>query len=163
MDNIADNIIEKYNLFLIEDNPAEVRLMTEAIKDSGLSDIIRLNIAYDGEEAISYLSNYQADEEPRLILLDLNLPKISGKEVLRYIKGDDKLKRLTTFIVTNSDNQNDIKDCQHLDADGYFQKPTEYNKLVQFFLSLGKSIRENEPFTVQYLVKHYQHSQAVTS
>ena len=112
------------NLLMIEDNPADVRLMIEAIREAGLSDMITTRYAYDGDEAFSILeSGYNMDNPFNMILLDLNMPKVNGKELLGRIKGDERFAKTTVFIMTNSDYKYDMIDCYNLRADAYIQKP----------------------------------------
>jgi CheY-like chemotaxis protein len=101
-----------YKLFVVEDNPAEVRLMQEAIKEAGLSDIVELEYAYDGEEACEFLDTCRIlDKQIDLVLLDLNMPKVSGKEVLEKIKTDPDLEHTPVIVVTNSDYKKDMIEC----------------------------------------------------
>src|ERR1019366_6850758 len=94
---------EPYRLFLIEDNPAEVRLIQEAIKEAELGDLLELSFAYDGEEACEALDASKImDKKFDLVLLDLNMPKITGKEVLEKIKSDPDLESTPVIMVTNS-------------------------------------------------------------
>ena len=148
-------------MLLVEDNPAEVRLITEAIKDSNLENLVHLDIAFDGEDALAHLANIKKEEYPDLILLDLNLPRVTGKEVLKVLKSSPEFEQLVVFIVTNSDNKSDIEDCYQLNADAYFQKPTEYNKLVDFFKSLKESMIDNSKFNVEQMVAQYDRIQVV--
>lgn len=147
---------QAYKLFVIEDNPAEVRLMQEAIKEAGLSDIVDLEFAYDGEEACEYLDNVRIlNKQIDLILLDLNMPKVNGKEVLEKIKTDDELEHIPVIIVTNSDYKKDMIECYQLRADGYLQKPADFKKLVDFFVSVKRSIAERQKLSIYYIEMVY--------
>jgi len=131
-----------YNLFLIEDNPAEVRLIQEAIKEAELADMIELTFAYDGEEACETLDTFKIiGKKFDLVLLDLNMPKVSGKEVLQKIKTDPELESTPVIIVTNSDYKKDMIECYKTGADGYLQKPADFKKLVDFFISLSAQLK----------------------
>lgn len=138
-------------ILLVEDNPADIRLTKEAIRESKIAN--NLNIVKDGVEAIDFLKNngkYSNATRPDLILLDLNLPKINGFEVLNKIKQDRDLKRIPVVILTISDNHEDILRAYDLYANCYVNKPmdiTEFYKIVKsignFWFSIVK-LPENE-------------------
>ncbi len=152
--NISTN--ETYNFFIVEDNPAEVRLIQEAIKEAGLQDIVELEYAYDGEEACEYIDTAKLINKPiNLVLLDLNMPKISGKEVLEKIKSDPEMEHVPVIVVTNSDYKKDMIECYRLGADGYMQKPADFKKLVDFFFSVKKSIEVRNKLSIYYIEKEY--------
>ncbi len=145
-----------YKFFLVEDNPAEVRLIQEAIKEANLSDIIELDFAFDGEEACEYLDTAKLlNKEIHLILLDLNMPKISGKEVLEKIKNDPEMENIPVIVVTNSDYKKDMIECYRLGADGYMQKPADFKKLIDFFISVRKSIEVRNKLSIYFIEKEY--------
>lgn len=145
-----------YRLFLVEDNPAEVRLMQEAIKEAGLSDDVELEYAYDGEEACDQLDTAKIIGKPfDLVLLDLNMPKVTGKEVLEKIKTDPELENIPVIVVTNSDYKRDMIECYRLRADGYLQKPADFKKLVDFFISIRESIKVKQRLSIFYIEKVY--------
>jgi two-component system, chemotaxis family, response regulator Rcp1 len=145
-----------YNLFLIEDNPAEVRLIQEAIKEAELSDMIDLTFAYDGEEACEILDTFKIiGKRFDLVLLDLNMPKVSGREVLEKIKTDPDLESTPVIIVTNSDYKKDMIECYKTGADGYLQKPADFKKLVDFFTSVKRSIEVRNKLSIFYIEKVY--------
>jgi|ERR1043165_2856459 CheY-like chemotaxis protein len=147
---------EPYHLFLIEDNPAEVRLMQEAIKEAGLHDIVELEYAYDGEEACEMLDTAKITGKTfDLVLLDLNMPKVTGKEVLEKIKTDPDLETIPVIVVTNSDYKKDMIECYRLRADGYLQKPADFKKLVDFFISVKASIEVRNKLSIFYIEKVY--------
>lgn len=151
--NTADHL---YKLFVVEDNPAEVRLMQEAIKEAGLKDVVELEVAYDGEEACEYLDTaIIIGKKIDLVLLDLNMPKVSGKEVLEKIKSDTETENIPVIMVTNSDYKKDMIDCYRLRADGYLQKPADFKKLVDFFVSIKRSIEERNKLSIYYIEKVY--------
>lgn len=152
--NISTN--ETYNFFIVEDNPAEVRLIQEAIKEAGLQDTVELEYAYDGEEACEHLDTMKLINKPiNLILLDLNMPKITGKEVLEKIKTDPDLEHIPVIVITNSDYKKDMIECYRLGADGYMQKPADFKKLVDFFYSVKKSIEVRNKLSIYYIEKEY--------
>jgi two-component system, chemotaxis family, response regulator Rcp1 len=147
---------EPYRLFLVEDNPAEVRLIQEAIKEANLSEVLELSYAYDGEEACEMLDTAKIiDKKYDLVLLDLNMPRVTGKEVLEKMKTDPELTMIPVIIVTNSDYKKDMIECYRLGADGYLQKPADFKKLVDFFISVKSSIEVKHKLSIYYIEKIY--------
>ncbi|MCS6934322.1 MAG: response regulator [Chitinophagales bacterium] len=145
-----------YRLFVIEDNPAEVRLMQEAIKEASLNELVTLEYAYDGEEACEVLDTAKIiGKNFDLVLLDLNMPRVTGKEVLEKIKTDPDLETTPVIVVTNSDYKKDMIECYRLRADGYLQKPADFKKLVDFFVSVKRSITERNKLSIYYIEKVY--------
>jgi CheY-like chemotaxis protein len=132
------------NLLLVEDNAGDIRLTREAFKGSSLP--IQLSVVEDGEQALAFLRhqrNYVNAPRPDLILLDLNLPRKPGHEVLAEIKTDDNLKRIPVVILTTSDDDRDILTSYNLRANCYITKPVDFRR----FITLVKSI-ENFWFNV---------------
>lgn len=127
-------------VLLVEDSPGDVRLTREAFRDADVS--IRLHVASDGEEAMAFLrregpNNVHAPR-PDLILLDLNLPKMDGREVLALVKEDPGLKTIPTVILTTSEAEVDILKSYELQANAYLSKPVQ----LDAFDSLVKSISD---------------------
>jgi CheY-like chemotaxis protein len=111
------------DILVIEDNKADLFLI-ENILSSEFSG--KLNSVPDGEEALSYLKKeklYQNCSTPNLIILDLNIPKVSGKELLAKLKNDINLRIIPVIIFSSSQNQSDIEDCYNLGANCYMVKP----------------------------------------
>jgi chemotaxis family two-component system response regulator Rcp1 len=126
-------------VLLVEDSPGDVRLTREAFHDAGKS--IDLRVAADGVEAMAFLKREGVHAEaprPDFILLDLNLPKMDGREVLAHIKEDDDLKTIPTVILTTSDAEADILTSYQLQANCYLSKPVQ----LEEFESLVKSIND---------------------
>lgn len=126
-------------VLLVEDSPGDVRLTQEAFRDANRS--IHLHVASDGVEAMAFLRRegiYAHEPRPDIILLDLNLPKMDGREVLAHIKEDDGLKTIPTVILTTSDSEADIVKCYQLQANCYLSKPVQ----LDAFESLMKSIND---------------------
>ncbi len=118
-----------HHILLIEDNPGDVRLTQEAFKES--KNKIQLEVVTDGVEAINYLRKEPPFEQmptPDLILLDLNIPKWDGKEVLSVIKADDMLKRIPVVVLTTSNAGVDILKTYDLHANCFINKPIDYDK-----------------------------------
>ena len=120
---------KKVTILLIEDNPGDARLIREALKDEGLDT--DLHIAGDGGEALAFLRREEGFADaprPDLIVLDLNLPKKDGREVLAEIKNDRKLRAIQIIVLTGSHDQKDIAKCTGLDANLYVTKPDDLDQ-----------------------------------
>lgn len=121
--------IRPVNVLLVEDNPGDVRLTQEAFKEAKMS--IQLDVTMDGAEAIKFLrreGEYADATTPDLILLDLNLPKKDGREVLKEIKTDDTLKRIPVVVLTTSNAEQDILKSYNLHVNCYINKPVDFEK-----------------------------------
>jgi chemotaxis family two-component system response regulator Rcp1 len=126
-------------VLLVEDSPGDVRLTKEAFLDANPS--VHLNVANDGVEAMAFLKHQGAFAQaprPDLILLDLNLPKMDGREVLAEIKKDASLKTIPTVVLTTSESEVDIAKSYALQANCYLSKPVE----LDAFEALVKSIND---------------------
>jgi len=145
--------IRSLNILLIEDDPGDVELIREALQDSKL--LLNLHVTGDGVEAMSYLRRegvYADAPVPDLILLDLNLPKKDGSQVLKELKSDDKLKMLPVVVVTTSKAEEDIVRSYTLGANCVVTKPVgldEFMRLVrgisEFWLTIVRlPTRTNE-------------------
>jgi two-component system, chemotaxis family, response regulator Rcp1 len=126
-------------VLLVEDNPGDVRLTREAFRETNAS--IHLHVACDGVEAIAFLTRKPPHADaprPGIILLDLNLPKMDGREVLAQIKQDQSLRTIPTVILTTSDSEDDIAKTYQLHANCYLTKPGK----LEAFESLVKQIND---------------------
>jgi chemotaxis family two-component system response regulator Rcp1 len=115
-------------VLLVEDSPGDVRLTQEAFRDCGKP--IQLHLASDGIEAMAFLRKegvYKDAPRPDLILLDLNLPRMDGREVLMLIKKDPNLKIIPTIILTTSDDEADVQISYQLQANCYLRKPAHWD------------------------------------
>lgn len=122
------------NILLVEDSASDVRLVREALRDSKL--VVHLNVAHDGAEALNYLDGCKAGIHtlPDIVLLDLNLPKKNGCEVLRAIKQDSFLRRLPVIVMTSSNSEDDVAAVYRLNANCYIRKPFDlhdYEKVIR--------------------------------
>lgn len=134
-------------ILMVEDNPGDVRLTVEALKEGKVRN--NFHTAEDGEEAMAYLrqeGGYAGVPRPDLVLLDLNLPKKSGREVLAEIKEDPDLRRIPVVILTVSQAEQDIVKSYNLHANCYITKPVDLDQ----FLEVVKAI-ENFWLTVVML------------
>jgi chemotaxis family two-component system response regulator Rcp1 len=126
------NAIKAIEILLIEDNAGDARLAKEALRDAKVKN--NLSWVGDGVEAIAYLrkeGNYQQVPRPDLILLDLNLPRKDGREVLSEIKSDRNLKRIPVVILTTSQAEEDIFKAYHLNANCYITKPVDLDQFIK--------------------------------
>src|SRR6202167_2699644 len=126
-------------VLLVEDSPGDVRLTREAFRDAKTN--INLHVATDGVAAMAFLKRegvHRQAPRPDFILLDLNLPKMDGREVLAHIKEDDELKTIPTIILTTSDAEVDILKSSRLQANCYLNKPVQLGE----FEAVVKSIND---------------------
>jgi len=127
------------DVLLVEDSPGDVRLTQEAFRAA--NPAIRLHVAVDGVEALQFLDQqgvFADAPRPDLILLDLNLPRMDGRQVLQLIRGNASLKTIPTVILTTSNAEIDIHQSYSLHANSYLSKPVQ----LDAFEALVKSINE---------------------
>jgi CheY-like chemotaxis protein len=125
-------------VLLVEDQPGDVRLAQEAFRDSNRP--VRLHLASDGVEAMAFLQRQGAHAyapRPDLILLDLNMPKMNGWQVLTAIKSDQNLKIIPTIILTTSDSEADVMMSYRLQANCYLRKPEYWDAFDGFIRSIN--------------------------
>ena len=138
-----ERVRQPLNLLLAEDNLPDALLVREAIRMEGLP--LEVHIAPDGERAIDLIVNAENDARapcPHVILLDLNLPKIDGLDVLRRIRASDKFKNVPVLVVTSSNSPGDRGESARLGAQ-YFRKPVTYDEFVKIGSVLRKLLEEN--------------------
>lgn len=133
-------------ILLVEDSPGDIRLTKEALRDAKVQN--NLHVATDGEEAIAFLrhtGNHTKAPRPDLILLDLNLPKKDGREILEDIKTDESLKTIPVVVLTTSESEADILRSYELHANCYISKPVDLDGFIKvvgsiegFWLSIVK-------------------------
>ena len=148
MNSIDGNSID---ILLVEDNPGDVRLTREALKDSKIQN--RLYVAEDGVEAMRFLRHhdeYSNAPRPDIILLDLNLPRMHGSEVLREIKADDELRTIPVVVLTTSDDEHDVLAAYDLQANCYITKPVDMIRFIQIVKTI-----EDFWFTIVKLPPRY--------
>lgn len=135
------NSIETFDILLVEDNPNDVELTIRALKKKNLAN--RICVAEDGAQALDILfarGKYARRENaipPKVVLLDLKLPKVSGLEVLKEIKSDPRTKKIPVVIVTSSREDPDIKEAYALGANSYVVKPVDFEQFFEAMSNLG--------------------------
>ncbi|MCI0708748.1 MAG: response regulator [Chloroflexi bacterium] len=125
-------LVEEIEILLVEDDPGDVRLTQEALRASKVRNT--LHIVEDGVDAMAFLrrqGRYADAPKPDIILLDLNLPRMDGREVLREVKDDDDLKRIPVVVLTTSAADEDILTSYNLHANCYITKPVDLNQFVR--------------------------------
>ncbi len=132
-------MVRPIEILLVEDNPGDIRLTKEALKEAKVLN--KVTVVQDGIEALAYLrrqGTYTEARRPDLILLDLNLPKKDGREVLADIKNDERLKRIPVVILTSSQDEQDVLKSYGLHANCYITKPVE----LEQFITVVKAIED---------------------
>ncbi len=122
---------EDLNILLVEDNPGDVRLTEEALREARIAN--RVWVARDGEEALDFLrqrGSHSDSPRPDLMLLDLNLPKKDGREVLEEVKRDPELHRIPVIVLTTSGADRDILLSYDLHANCFIKKPIDYDEFI---------------------------------
>lgn len=132
---------EPVEILLVEDNPNDVELALHAFRKNNLSN--RVQVVRDGEEALDFLfcrgkwDGRDRQDGPRIILLDLKLPKVDGIEVLRQIKGDESTRATPVIVLTSSSEEPDIDECYRLGVNSYIVKPVDFDQFTQSVAQLG--------------------------
>jgi CheY-like chemotaxis protein len=129
-------------ILLVEDNPADIKITQRALRESDLS--VDLIVLRDGEEALDYLlrrGNYADDptwRNPDLILLDLNLPRLSGQELLTRIRSEAELNTVPVIVLTTSHRQEDVEAVYAAGANTYIEKPQDFTRFVQVLQTIQR-------------------------
>jgi CheY-like chemotaxis protein len=128
-------------ILLVEDSLDELELIMRALRRHNLANDVKA--VEDGQAALDYLfgegdyADRKTDEQPKMILLDLNLPKVSGIEVVRAVKSDERTKTVPIVILTSSKDYPDLAECYALGVNSYIVKPIEFEKFIQTVSELG--------------------------
>ncbi len=136
--NVIENEPRAMEVLLVEDNPGDARLAREAFRD--VNRAISLHLASDGMEAMAFLrreGEHQDAPRPDLILLDLNLPKMDGREVLALIKRDQGLKMIPTIVLSSSETDADVLISYQLQANCYLRKPAQWDAFDDLVRSIN--------------------------
>jgi two-component system response regulator len=135
------------DILLVEDNPNDLELAMHAFREHGVCS--RIEVARDGQEALDYLLGGHGREPgppPRMVLMDLKLPKVDGLQVLREIRANPLLRRLPVVILTNSCERSDVVESYDLYANSYITKPVDFDELIDAVRTLGRYwLTLNEP------------------
>jgi two-component system, response regulator len=129
------------DILLVEDNPDDIDLTLYALRRNNLANAV--HIVRDGEEALDFLfcrGNYSErrfDDPPKVVLLDLKLPKVDGLEVLRSLKGDKRTRAVPIVVMTSSKEQRDMIDGYQLGVNSYIQKPVDFDEFRDLIKQLG--------------------------
>jgi two-component system response regulator len=132
---------DEVEILLVEDNPKDVELTLHALRKENLCN--HIHVARDGEEALDFLfcrgaySNRSLDQPPRLVILDLKLPKVDGLEVLRAIKHDVHTQAIPVTVLTSSKEDRDLVESYKLGVNSYIQKPVDFNQFRETVKQLG--------------------------
>ena len=135
------NDYQQVEILLIEDNPIDAELTMRSLKEANF--VNKLYWVKDGQEGLDFLYRTDAyaarddDDHPKLILLDLKMPKVNGIEVLRRIKSDERLRSIPVVVMTSSNEQSDITESYQLGANGYVVKPVEFGAFVEAISKIG--------------------------
>lgn len=133
--------VDEVEILLVEDSPRDAELTVRALKEHKLTN--KLVHVKDGAEALDFIfgtgnfSKRGADKQPRVILLDLKLPKVDGLEVLRKIKGDDRTMMIPVIILTSSTEEKDVVTSYKLGVNSYITKPVDFDKFAEAVAQLG--------------------------
>ncbi|MBR9813326.1 response regulator [bacterium] len=130
-------MVTQANILLVEDNPADVRLTQEVLRETQLDFVMQL--ARDGEQAMQILRKqapFEDAQTPDLVLLDLNLPRKDGREVLAEVKSDPDLRRIPVLVLSTSKAERDILTCYELHANCYLTKPVDLDQFGQLVQTL---------------------------
>jgi two-component system, response regulator len=132
---------QEYEILLVEDDPADAELTVLSLRKERLAN--RIEVARDGAEALDFLfcrgayADRSFERPPRLVLLDLKLPRVSGHEVLRAIKADERTRSIPVVVLTSSDQERDLVECYRLGVNSYVQKPVELQKFQEVVRQFG--------------------------
>lgn len=135
------NHMNEVEILLVEDNPNDVELTLRALKEHNLAN--HIVVVTDGEEALDFIfargafSNRKVENGPKVIILDLKLPKVDGLEVLRAVKGDARTNVIPVVVMTSSKEESDIVTSYRLGVNSYIVKPVDFDKFIAAVKNLG--------------------------
>ena len=134
-------MIDEIEILIVEDNASDAEMTIRALKKNGLTNkILHLK---DGAEALEFIfavGNYagrEIENKPKVILLDLKMPKVTGTEVLRAIKSDERTRKIPVVILTSSKEDPDIQECYDLGVNSYVVKPVDFDEFQKAIFDLG--------------------------
>jgi CheY-like chemotaxis protein len=133
--------VDDVEILLVEDNPHDIELTLRALKKHNLANSV--HVVKDGAEALAFLfcagpyAHRKIEESPKVVLLDLKLPKVDGLEVLRQIKSDERTKVIPVVIMTSSQEERDVVESYKLGVNSYIVKPVDFDKFLECVAELG--------------------------
>ncbi|KPH95770.1 hypothetical protein AMS58_06215 [Pseudoalteromonas porphyrae] len=139
--SVSKSIYKPIEILLIEDNPLDARLTIEALEENKIANLRHISHVTDGEQAIKYLSKefpFESVKTPDIVLLDLNLPKISGYGVLQFVRSQSQLNKVPIIMLTSSTAEQDITSAYEQHVNAYIAKPVDFDD----FLSILKNMEE---------------------
>mgnify|MGYP001373592606 CR=1 FL=1 len=142
MNRSAGLILKKAIVLLVEDNPDDELLAMRALKKANIS--CQVDVVRDGQEALDYLfaqgnfAERNIDDQPRVVFLDLNLPKINGIEVLKQVRSNDITRKLPVVLLTSSENTKDIEDGYTNGVNSYIKKPVDFTTFIEQIKLMGE-------------------------
>ena len=135
------NDMKEVEILLVEDNPADVELTLRALKRNNIAN--KIIVVNDGEEALDFIfargafSDRKVENGPKVVILDLKLPKVDGLEVLRAMKSDPRARIIPVVVLTSSKEETDIVESYRLGVNSYLVKPVDFDKFVESVRILG--------------------------
>ena len=129
---MAENQVE---ILIVEDNPNDLELTLHALNNNNIANPI--HVARDGAEALDYLFDTGTDGKPKVVLLDLKLPKVNGLEVLKRIKSDPRTQMIPVVVLTSSLEERDIIESYRLGVNSYITKPVDFEQFTEVVRQLG--------------------------
>jgi two-component system, response regulator len=132
---------EAYEILIVEDNPLDLEMTLRGLRKANIAN--RIEVARDGAEALEFLfcegahANRRIEDAPRLVLLDLKLPKVDGLEVLARLKGDPRTRAIPVVMLTSSKEQRDLVESYQLGVNSYIVKPVDFENFVAAARELG--------------------------
>lgn len=135
------NDVKEVEILLVEDNPADVELTLRALKRNNIAN--KIIVVNDGEEALDFIfargafSDRKVENGPKVVILDLKLPKVDGLEVLRAMKSDPRAQIIPVVVLTSSKEETDIVESYRLGVNSYIVKPVDFDKFVESVRILG--------------------------
>jgi two-component system response regulator len=123
-------------ILLVEDNAADAKLAIIALQEANVSN--KIVLLRDGNEAVEYIFGSSEDRVPKVIFLDLKMPKVNGNEVLAKLKQDERTRKIPVVMFTSSQEPRDIKECFDLGANSYVVKPVDYDDFSEVVKSMGQ-------------------------
>lgn len=127
--------VEPVRIYVVDDDPGHTRLIEKNLRRSGIGHAIE--VFSNGTDILTRMQNDEQQDHPKLLLLDLNMPGVSGKRVLKELKLDERTKQVPIIVLTTSDNPAEVKECYELGCNLFMTKPMQYDKFAESIRQLG--------------------------